>query len=363
MGELNEQQRMRARLRVGTLLNGKWRLDALLGVGGMAVVYSATHRNRKRAAVKVLHPEYSASPDMRARFLREGYVANSVGHPAVVSIDDDDVAEDGSAFLVMELLEGETIEERRERKGGRLPAIEVLGIADQLLDVLAVAHANGVVHRDLKPENLFLTAKGVLKVLDFGIARLREMTAPISATRTGSLMGTPAFMAPEQAKGRWDEVDGRTDLWAVGASMFDLLTGRVVNEAETANEALALAITRPPPSLTSVAPESEPALAALVDRALAYDKSQRFQSAREMQEAVWAVHSELTGQSAAGGDRAGTGQSAAGGDRAGTGQSAAGGDRAGTGQSAAGGDRARTGQSAPWRGGRAGTGTGGWASH
>src|SRR5262245_8844459 len=101
MGELSDEQRARAHLRVGSVLNGKWRLDALLGVGGMAAVYAATHRNKKRAAVKMLHPEYSASPEMRARFLREGYVANSVGHPSVVSVDDDDISEDGSAFLVM----------------------------------------------------------------------------------------------------------------------------------------------------------------------------------------------------------------------------------------------------------------------
>src|SRR5580693_4122965 len=124
MGE-NEERSRQAQARVGTTLKDRWRLDALLGVGGMASVYAATHRNQKRVAVKVLHPELSAHPEVRARFLREGYLANTVGHAGAVTVDDDDVLEDGSAFLVMELLEGETLEQRRERAGGKLPLAEV----------------------------------------------------------------------------------------------------------------------------------------------------------------------------------------------------------------------------------------------
>ncbi|MCA9631121.1 MAG: serine/threonine protein kinase, partial [Myxococcales bacterium] len=229
----------RAQARVGSVLNEKWTLESLLGVGGMAAVYAATHRNKKRGAVKLLHPELSHEPTIRQRFLREGYVANTVDHPGAVRVDDDDVTEDGAAFLVMELLEGETLESRAERKGGRLPVSEVLPVADQLLDVLIAAHAKGIVHRDLKPENLFLTRAGVLKVLDFGIARLRENNEKSTATQTGSTMGTPAFMAPEQARGRWEDVDARTDLWAVGAILFNLLSGRLVFEARTTNEMLA----------------------------------------------------------------------------------------------------------------------------
>ncbi|HZO13315.1 MAG TPA: serine/threonine protein kinase, partial [Polyangiaceae bacterium] len=118
----------RSRARVGSVVSGKWRLDALLGVGGMAAVYAATHRNKKRAAVKMLHRELSVEETLRRRFLREGYVANSVGHRGAVRVDDDDVDEDGSVYLVMELLEGETIEARCERLGGRLPNEEVLWI-------------------------------------------------------------------------------------------------------------------------------------------------------------------------------------------------------------------------------------------
>jgi len=184
----------RAQARVGVVLRDKWHLDALLGVGGMAAVYAATHRNGARGAIKILHAELSVDAGIRARFLREGYAANTVGHRGVVRVLDDDVLDDGAVFVVMELLEGESLESRRERAGGRLPPLDVLSAADQLLDVLVAAHAKGVVHRDLKPENVFVTTGGELKVLDFGIAKLRQSTAGSSGTRTGAAMGTPAHL-------------------------------------------------------------------------------------------------------------------------------------------------------------------------
>ncbi|MGH7298313.1 MAG: serine/threonine-protein kinase, partial [Polyangiaceae bacterium] len=214
----------RAKARIGTTLNGKYRLDRLLGVGGMASVYAATHRNTKRVAVKVLHTELSVHPGLRTRFMREGYLANTVAHPGAVAVLDDDVAEDGAAFLVMELLEGETLAEAGDRHGGTLPLRAVLAVAYQVLDVLAAASDKNVVHRDIKPPNLFLTRTGHVKVLDFGVARMRQTGGEV-ATHSGLAMGTPAFMAPEQALGRSDEIDGLTDLWGLGATMFALLTG------------------------------------------------------------------------------------------------------------------------------------------
>ena len=285
----------RAQQRVGTTLHGKWRLDALLGVGGMAAVYSATHRNGSRAAVKVLHVELSLLPDARSRFLREGYVANAVGHEGAVRVIDDDTADDGSLFLVIELLDGETLEDRRQRLGGRMPDDEVLAAAEQVLDVLVAAHAKGIVHRDLKPENLFLTHSGQIKVLDFGIARMRELTSASRATKAGEAMGTPAFMPPEQARGRWDEVDATSDLWACGATMFALLTGRVVHDGATANEALLAAMTQHAPALATVRTDAPGALARVVDRALASDKAQRWPDARAMQDAVRQAYREASG--------------------------------------------------------------------
>ncbi|MCC6216782.1 MAG: serine/threonine protein kinase [Polyangiaceae bacterium] len=278
-----------AEARVGTLLAGKYRLDRLLGVGGTAAVYAATHRNKKQVAVKVLHRELSRIRPIRERFQREGYVANSVGHRGAVRVDDDDIAEDGSAFLVMELLSGETAQARQARKGGRLSVGEVLAIAEQLLATLTAAHAQGIVHRDIKPENLFLTRKGVVKVLDFGIAHLRDAPDTHSddaQTEPGTTLGTPAFMAPEQARGRWDEVDAQTDIWAAGATMFTLLTGELVHQGGTLNESVALAITARARPIANVAPELPPDVASIVDRALEYEKKRRWPSAIAMQAAV-----------------------------------------------------------------------------
>ena len=300
-----------ASTRVGTVLKDKWTIDRLIGVGGMASVYAATHRNQKRVAIKMLHPELSHNVEVRTRFLREGYVANTVGHRGAVSVDDDDITEDGAAFLVMELLEGETLEDRRARKGGRLAPDEVLSLMDQLLDVLVAAHDKGVVHRDLKPENLFFTQEGVLKVLDFGIARLRDgstETAGRGATRAGSVMGTPAFMAPEQARARWELVDGQTDLWAVGATMFTLLSGRFVREGGTVNEELALAITAPAVSLATAAPDLPGPVVEVVDRAMAHDKAARWSDARAMQVAVRLAYHAVLGEEPRAEDAAGGGQ-------------------------------------------------------
>ncbi len=286
----------RARVRLGTVLQDKWTLDSVLGIGGMAAVYAATHRNGKRVAVKMLHPEFNHDEEVRTRFLQEGYAANTIQHDGAVSVLDDDLAPDGSAFIVMEMLEGETVEQRWERSGQRLPVADVLWIVDQLLDVLVAAHAKSVVHRDIKPENLFVTKSGAVKVLDFGIAKVFErQQSRQSATRAGMVMGTPAFMAPEQALAHWEEVDGRTDIWAVGATMFMLLSGQHVHEAQSSQEQLILSATAPARSLTTVAPGVARQVVAIVDRALAFDRSGRWPDASAMQAAVRTVLDALSG--------------------------------------------------------------------
>jgi hypothetical protein len=290
-----EDARNRANGRVGEVLKDKWRIDSLIGVGGMAAVYAATHRNKNRVAVKMLHGQFSGDASIRTRFLREGYLANTVEHPGAVKVLDDDVAEDGSAFLVMELLDGETIEARWARKGQRLEPGEVLAIGDKLLDVLAAAHDKGIVHRDIKPENLFLTREGVLKVLDFGIARIFEGSRDKKGTRAGYIMGTPAFMAPEQALAHWDDVDGRTDIWAVGATMFTLLCGRHVHEAETGNEQLIRSATTPPGSLAALDRTLPAPVVELVDRALHFDKTKRWPDAKAMRDALRKAYQSMKG--------------------------------------------------------------------
>ncbi|WP_437670282.1 serine/threonine-protein kinase [Sorangium sp. So ce131] len=275
----------RAQARVGTVLSGAWRLDALVGLGGMAAVYAATHRSGARAAIKLLHPERAADKIDRARFLREKAIANAVNHPGVAAVLADGVAEDGSPFLVMELLEGETVLQRWKAQKGALAPDEVLFLSEQILDVLAAAHEKGIVHRDLKPDNIFLTRDGGVKILDFGIARLR---VPSSQTSLAGLraMGTPAYMPPEQARARWDLVDARTDIWALGATMFALLTNRYVQEAPTVNELFFLRMTCPIPSLAKVAPSMHPAVVRLVDRALEFAQEDRWPDARSMLAAV-----------------------------------------------------------------------------
>jgi eukaryotic-like serine/threonine-protein kinase len=283
-----------AAARVGQVLHGKWRLDALLGVGGTACVYAATHRNGKRGAVKLLRPELSSNEEARRRFLREGYVANRIEHPGAVAVLDDDMAEDGSVFLVMELLEGQTLEDYAQACPGRraTPSDTAL-VVDKLLDVLAAAHDKGIVHRDLKPENVFLTTNGEVKILDFGTARMREKSGAGRMTEVGHIMGTPSFMPPEQALGHNAEIDGRTDLWAVGAMMFYVLTGKLIHEAETINKVLLSAMTRQAPPLGTVAPNVPPPLCEIVDRALMFQREKRWPDARGMQRALRAVRQTL----------------------------------------------------------------------
>ncbi len=277
----------RAKARVGAVLRSKWTIDRLLGVGGMAAVYEGTHRNGKRGAIKMLHLEHSTDTDVRARFLREGYVANTVNHPGAVSVFDDDVAEDGSVFIVMELLLGKTLEELvQSRPDKHLGVLETMQYADKLLDVLAAAHDKGIVHRDLKPDNIFITNENQLKVLDFGIARMRDIQQSAKMTKTGSAMGTPAFMPPEQALGEWDRVDGRTDLWAVSATLYAMLTGRFVHDAPTLNQLLLKAMTHPAPPIRTVLPGLPAEVADVIDKALAFDPNDRFADALVMQAAV-----------------------------------------------------------------------------
>ncbi|MCC6897734.1 MAG: serine/threonine protein kinase [Polyangiaceae bacterium] len=267
----------------------------MIGVGAMAAVYKATHRNGNEVAIKVLHAEASRDEGIRKRFQREGYVANRVKHRGAVTVFDDDVTPGGSAFLVMELLHGENVEARRERLGGFVPLPEVLGIADQVLDVLTAAHGQGIIHRDIKPENLFLTSEGVVKVLDFGIARLRSSQHDTSLTMVGAMLGTPGFLSPEQARGMTSAVDHQTDIWGVGATLFTLLCGQHVQEARTADESMVLAATTPARSLASVLSALDPGVVAMVDRALAWDKRDRFPDAMSMQAELRRVAARVLG--------------------------------------------------------------------
>jgi serine/threonine protein kinase len=264
-------------------LNDKWTLVQLLGVGGASAVYEAVHRNGHRVAVKVLSNPGASAPAIRlARSLaaRESRIANAIDHPGAVVVLDDDVNADGTAFLVMELLEGETLEEARRCSGGRVPLPRALWLLEQLLDVLAAAHERGIIHRDIKPENLFLTTAGQLKVLDFGLASvgLEDQDRP-------RWFGTPGFMAPEQARGAATETDALTDLWAAAATFFVAVTGLLVHPERTTEAIVEAAITAD----VDLSPLAIWAPVEVVDvfaRALAFDKRHRWPSATAMRTAL-----------------------------------------------------------------------------
>ncbi len=274
---------------VGSTLAGKWRLDSVLGIGGTSAVYAATHRNGHRAAIKAMRADRLSSTSSRARLVREAYAANVLARDGAVAVLDDGV-DGGTVFLVMDLLEGETLHARARRCGGRLAIAEVLRIGEDLLRVIAVAHAKHIVHRDLKPENVFVETSGRVRVLDFGLARFDDSVETL--TTSNATLGTPAFMSPEQAWGRAREADARSDVWGIGATIFTLLTGRFVHPSQTPGEMLIRTATQPPPSLADVAPETPRAIVRVVDRALAFHASERWTDARAMLEAWCVVRQE-----------------------------------------------------------------------
>ena len=206
---------------------------------------------------------------------------------------DDDKTEDDAPFIVMELLEGYTVRELWKQSGRRMPIPQALRICDDILDCLVACHALGVIHRDLKPANVFVTHAGVTKVLDFGVAQMRSATS--ERTATGTALGTPAYMSPEQAMGLVDQLDGRADLFSVGAMIHALVTGQRINNGRTENEALIMAATTPVPSVARIAPHLPIELIALIDKALAWDRRNRHNDAREMQTAVRDLLQLLTG--------------------------------------------------------------------
>lgn len=277
-----------AKSRLGKVIGGRYKLERVLGIGGMATVYAATDASDGgKVALKVLHPSMAANADVRSRFLREGYLSNKVGHHGSVNVTSDGQDPDGTVYLVMELLVGESLGELADKNAGKVPILELFRITRDLLDVLASAHEQGIVHRDLKPDNVFVTKKGEVKVLDFGVARMRDGVGDAAGkTKTGIVMGTPEYMPPEQARGRSEQVDGRTDLFAVGAMMFRLLTGRHAHVAETANEVLLLAMTEPAPKIATLVPSIEAHAAEVIDRAMAFAKEDRYADALAMKAAV-----------------------------------------------------------------------------
>jgi serine/threonine protein kinase/outer membrane protein assembly factor BamB len=275
----------------GQVISQKYRIDRLLGAGGMGAVYVATNLVlEKRVALKVMGGEFVSRPDWVQRFFREGVAASKVRHPGVVQVFDAGEHE-GAPWMAMELLEGESLREKLEREG-RIGAQEVTYLARQVLGALAAVHAVGVVHRDLKPDNIFLenTPDGVrAKVLDFGIAK--ESQGITSLTATGTIVGTAHYLAPEQARDS-RTVDPRSDLYAMGVIVFESLSGQMPYEAETVPELIAKMYTEPPRSLGALAPGVPLSLQRIVHACLAREPNERPASAQQMLEMLDAATAE-----------------------------------------------------------------------
>jgi tRNA A-37 threonylcarbamoyl transferase component Bud32 len=267
---------------------GNYRVVSRLGMGGMGAVYIGEHtRLGRKAAIKVLLPELSRKQEMIDRFFNEARASTAIGHPGIVQTIDFGEHHDGSAFLVMELLTGEALNERLDRLG-RLNEDDAVRIARQCASALAAAHAAGIIHRDLKPANIFLAtdpemeAGERVKILDFGIAKLTDSgSAGDLRTRTGSMMGTPAYMSPEQCRGA-GLVDHRSDIYSLGCVIFRMVCGRPPFVAEGAGDIIASHLREPAPSPRAFQPALSTALEAVVQRALAKSPDARFSSMAEL---------------------------------------------------------------------------------
>jgi serine/threonine-protein kinase len=273
----------------GSLIDGKYRIERVIARGGAGIVYAASHCvSGKKVALKWLSPGTGPLPGARERFFREASATARIAHPNIVDIYDV-CADQGSAYLVMEYLHGETLAARLTR--GPVVATQAIAWLMPVLRAVDAAHAHGVIHRDLKPENIFLccTEAGETrepKVLDFGISKITsDEERDLGLTRNDTILGTPYYMSPEQIRGA-RTVDERTDVYALGVMLFEVLTGRKPFEADTYNELIVKIMTEPPPGLAELAPQLDPALVAVVEKAMAHDADARIGSALQLAEAL-----------------------------------------------------------------------------
>lgn len=266
---------------IGAVLGGSYEVIRMVGEGGMGRVYEARHQRltSKRFAVKMLHPDLARQPEVVTRFQREAEASSVLSHPNVVDVFDVSSSADGRPFIVAELLQGEEFGNHLERVR-KMPAHAAAHVVRQVCAALGAAHAAGIVHRDVKPENVFLTGDDAhVKVLDFGISKVGDNKDGL--TKTGTVMGTPDYMAPEQARG--DKVDARADIYAVGAILYRALTGRKPFEGlDDPMATLTAVLTQEPPRPSEINPEVPLSLELVIQKAMAKNPAERFQSMAEL---------------------------------------------------------------------------------
>jgi serine/threonine protein kinase len=273
---------------IGQKINN-YEVRSLLGEGGMGSVYVAEHPVLgRRAAVKVLRKEYAVDANLVGRFINEARASSAIKHPGIIEVFDVGTLAEGVPYLMMELLEGETLGRRIDREG-RLKVPDAVDIAAQAASALAAANGHGIVHRDLKPENLFLIPDPSqrshvrVKVLDFGIAKLqRRLSGQSIRTHTGSIMGTPPYMSPEQCRGISSEIDQRTDVYALGIILYEMLTGTPPFLSEGFGDVLLMHLTQPPRPPREIEPSVPHSLEQLVLHALEKEPERRLASMEEL---------------------------------------------------------------------------------
>jgi len=284
---------------VGAVLSRRFRLLQELGRGGMGAVYAAERiEDGTYVAVKILHPQFIGDMQVLQRFLEEGRTCMRLEHPNILRVHECNTAEDGSSYLVMDLLEGVPLS-AYTKNGGRVSVSHAVPILLGMLAGLEQAHLMGVVHRDLKPGNVFLAREpeGLfsVKLLDFGIAKVMDIAGGMgNKTKTGMLLGTPAYMSPEQIKSAKD-VDSRADLWSAGVMFYEMLTGRTAFPAPTEYARLSAVLQANPEAVEAIDPTLAP-FSPFIARALQKDPAARYQTAREMALAVRAAIAEGPGE-------------------------------------------------------------------